>query len=62
MKSIYRGLVNKFDLKQIQQDILEDPDFIRADAEFYNEILNGVFQNLEILKSEILTYLDRPYD
>ena len=62
MKSIYRGLVNKFDLKQIQQDILEAPDFIRADAEFYNEILNGVFQNLEILKSEILTYLDRPYD
>ena len=47
MKSIYRGLVNKFDLKQIQKDIHDDPDFIRADEAFYNEILKGVFKNLE---------------
>ena len=62
MKSIYRGLVNKFDLKQIQKDIHDDPDFIRADEAFYNEILNGVFKNLETLKVEIVTYLDRSYE
>jgi N utilization substance protein B len=62
MKSIYRGLVNKFDLKQIQKDIHDDPDFIRADEAFYNEILKGVFKNLETLKVEIVTYLDRSYE
>ena len=62
MKSIYRGLVNKFDLTQIQKDIREDPDFIRADEKFYVEILKGVFKNLETLKLEITSYLDRSYE
>jgi|TARA_B100000795_G_C22763174_1_gene424522 N utilization substance protein B len=62
MKSIYRGLVNKFDLIQIQKDIREDPDFIRADEKFYVEILKGVFKNLDTLKLEIISYLDRPYE
>jgi transcription antitermination protein NusB len=62
MKSIYRGLVNKFDIKQLEKDIHDDPDFIRADEEFYNEIMKGVFKNLKSLKTEISTYLDRPYE
>ena len=62
MKSIYRGLVNSFDLTQIQKDIREDPDFIRADEKFYVEILKGVFKNLETLKLEIISYIDRSYE
>ena len=62
MKSIYRGLVNTFDLKQIQKDIRDDPDFIRAYEKFYVEILKGVFKNLETLKLEIISYIDRSYD
>ena len=62
MKSIYRGLVNTFDLAQIQKDIRDDPDFIRADEKFYVEILKGVFKNLETLKLEIISYIDRSYD
>ncbi|MFL2980316.1 MAG: transcription antitermination factor NusB [Methylophilaceae bacterium] len=62
MKSIYRGLVNQFDIKQIKKDIHDDPDFIRADEDLYNEITKGVFENFEKLKSELSTYLDRPYE
>ena len=62
MKSIYRGLVNTFDLTQIKKDIRDDPDFIRADEKFYVEILKGVFKNLETLKIEITSYLDRSYE
>jgi len=62
IKSIYRGLVNTFDLTQIQKDIRDDPDFIRADEKFYVEILKGVFKNLETLKIEITSYLDRSYE
>ena len=61
-KSIYRGLVNTFDLTQIKKDIRDDPDFIRADEKFYAEILKGVFKNLETLKIEITSYLDRSYE
>jgi N utilization substance protein B len=62
MKSIYRGLVNTFDLTQIQKDIRDDPDFIRADEKFYVEILKGVFKNIEKLKLEIISYIDRSYE
>ena len=41
MKGVYRGIVNQFDLKQIKKDILDDPDFIHADENFYNLILKG---------------------
>jgi N utilization substance protein B len=62
MKSIYSGLVNTFDLAQIQKDIRDDPDFIRADEKFYVEILKGVYKNLETLKLEIISYIDRSYE
>ena len=62
MKSIYRGLVNTFDLTQIQKDIRDDPDFIRADEKFYVEILKGVFKNIDTLKLEIISYIDRSYE
>ena len=62
MKSIYRGLVNQFDVLQIQKDIKEDQDFIRADEIFYNETFSGVVENFTSLKDEICTYLDRDYN
>ena len=62
MKSIYRGLINNFDLNQIKQDIKEDPDFQLSDETLFLRLLNGVYENFELLKAEIETYLDRKYD
>ena len=62
MKSVYRGLVNQIDITQIKKDIQEDPDFIRADQDLYEEMLTGVFKNLDSLKQEIELYIDRGYE
>ena len=62
MKSVYRGLVNQIDIIQIKKDIQEDPDFIRADQDLYEEMLSGVFKNLDSLKQEIELYIDRSYE
>ena len=62
MKSVYRGLVNQIDITQIKKDIQDDPDFIRADQDLYEEILSGVFKNIDSLKQEIESYIDRSYD
>ena len=62
MKSIYRGLVNQIDITQIKKDIQDDPDFIRADQDLYEEILSGVFKNIDSLKQEIESYIDRSYE
>ena len=59
MKSIYRGIVNQFDVSQIKKDIKDDPDFNRADEDFYNQIFVGVSENINDLQAEIQTYLDR---
>ena len=62
MKSVYRGLVNQIDITQIKKDIQEDPVFIRADQDLYEEMLSGVFKNMDSLKQEIELYIDRSYD
>ena len=62
MKSIYRGLVNQIDITQIKKDIQEDPDYIRADQKLYAEMLSGVFKNMDSLKQEIESYIDRSYE
>ena len=62
MKSVYRGLVNQIDITQIKKDIQDDPDFIRADQDLYEEILSGVFKNIDSLKQEIESYVDRSYE
>ena len=62
MKSVYRGLVNQIDITQIKKDIQDDPDFIRADKDLYEEILSGVFKNIDSLKQEIESYIDRSYE
>jgi|TARA_B110000971_G_scaffold216655_1_gene252036 N utilization substance protein B len=62
MKGVYRALVNNFDINQIKKDIQDDPDFIRADEAFYLEVMDGVFDNFDLLKKEIITYLDKSYD
>jgi len=62
MKSVYRGLVNQIDMTQIKKDIQDDPDFIRADQDLYEEILSGVFKNIDSLKQEIESYIDRSYE
>ncbi|MBT3918398.1 MAG: transcription antitermination factor NusB [Nitrosomonadales bacterium] len=62
MKSVYRGLVNQIDIKQIKKDIQEDPDYIRADQSLYEELMSGVFKNLDLLKKEIESYIDRSYE
>jgi len=62
MKSVYRGLVNQIDIKQIKKDIQEDPDYIRSDQSLYEELMSGVFKNLDLLKKEIESYIDRSYE
>jgi transcription antitermination protein NusB len=62
MKSVYRGLVNQIDITQIKKDIQDDPDFIRADQDLYEETLCGVFKNIDSLKQEIESYIDRSYE
>ena len=62
MKSIYRGIINQFDINQIKKDIKDDPDYSKADEVFYNHLFDGVIQNINELNIEISGYIDRPIE
>ena len=62
MKSIYRGIINQFDINQIKKDIKDDPDYSKADEVFYNHLVDGVLQNIAELNIEISSYIDRPIE
>ncbi|MEY3792159.1 MAG: utilization substance protein, partial [Pseudomonadota bacterium] len=46
MKSIYRGILNQFDINQIKKDIKDDPDYLKADEAFYQNLFDGVVSNM----------------
>jgi transcription antitermination protein NusB len=60
MKSIYRGILNQFDINQIKKDIKDDPDYLKADETFYQNLFDGVMSNMDQLNIEISSFIDRP--
>ena len=62
MKSIYRGILNQFDVNQIKKDIKDDPDYLKADETFYQNLFDGVMSNMDQLNSEISNFIDRPIE
>jgi N utilization substance protein B len=62
MKSIYRGILNQFDINQIKKDIKDDPDYLKADEVFYQNLFDGVMSNMDQLNSEISSFIDRPIE
>ena len=45
-----------------KKDIKDDPDFLLSDETLFLKLLNGVYEDFELLKAEIEVYLDRGYD
>ena len=62
MKSIYRGILNQFDINQIKKDIKDDPDYLKADEVFYQNLFDGVMSYMDQLNSEISNFIDRPIE
>ncbi len=59
LKAIYRRMMNDSDIKQILLDMHDDPDYIKADEVYFKQLLNGVFDNLASIDSQITTFIDR---
>ena len=62
MKSIYRGILNQFDINQIKKDIKDDPDYLKADEVFYHQLFDGIMNNMDQLNNEISSFIDRPIE
>jgi transcription antitermination protein NusB len=59
LKAVYRGLLNESTMRQVLVDMLDDPDYLKADEAYFKQLLQGVSAHLEALDTEILRFIDR---
>lgn len=60
LKALYRGMLNKTDLTPVFKDMLDDPDYRKADEAYFKELLNNVSAKLTDVDEQIATFVDRP--
>ena len=60
LKGIYRSFLNQSDLRLIRRELADDPDFDRADEDYFRQLLEGVSDNIAGLDQRIAEFIDRP--
>ena len=60
LKGIYRSFLNQSDLRLIRRELADDPDFERADEDYFRQLLEGVSDHLAELDQRIAAFIDRP--
>ncbi|MBC7787470.1 MAG: transcription antitermination factor NusB [Methylophilaceae bacterium] len=59
LKAVYSSLLNQSDLKQVFRDMLEDPEYKKADEAYFKQLLQGVIQYKAELDERIAVFIDR---
>jgi N utilization substance protein B len=59
LKGIYRNFMNQSELRQIQRDMADDPDFGRADEDYFYQLLEGVSKHMAELDNRLAALVDR---
>ena len=59
LKGIYRNFMNQSELPQIQRDMADDPDFGRADEDYFRQLLEGVSKHMTELDGRLASLIDR---
>ena len=59
LKAVYRGMINAGEIKQIILDAQDDPEYNKADEEYFKHLLEGVTGKIKELDQQISTFIDR---
>ncbi len=60
LKAIYQNFVSPKKLSQLIIELDEDPDFSKADENYFHQLLEGVYEKLSELDTRIGAFIDRP--
>ena len=58
----FMSVLEVLGISQIKKDIKDDPDYLKADEVFYQNLFDGVMSNMDQLNSEISNFIDRPIE
>lgn len=59
LKAVYRGMLNQSELGPIFRDMIEDPDYNKADEAYFRQLLEAVTSNVEALDAKMANFIDR---
>lgn len=60
LKAVYRGMLNQSVLASIFRDMVEDPDYKKADEAYFKHLLEAVTEHVEELDKNLANFIDRP--
>lgn len=60
LKALYRGMLNKTDLTPVFKDMLDDPDYRKADEVYFKTLLQNVSEKLDDIDAQVGNFVDRP--
>jgi transcription antitermination protein NusB len=59
LKAVYRGMLNTSEMKEIILDAQEDPEYNKADEDYFKSLLVGVSGKIPELDHQISIFIDR---
>lgn len=59
LKALYRGMFNPTDLAPVFKDMLDDPDYRKADEAYFKTLLKNVSEQLEAIDGKLQAFVDR---
>lgn len=60
LKALYRHGMNASEIKQLRFDSLDDPDYNKADEEYFKHLLTGVIEHTVEIDAMVSQFIDRP--
>lgn len=60
LKAVYRGMLNQSELSQIFRDMVDDPDYNKADEAYFKQLLESVTKHLDAIDARLVNFVDRP--
>lgn len=62
LKAVYRGMLNQSELSQVFRDMVDDPDYNKADEAYFKQLLETVTQRLDEIDAQLVNFVDRPIE
>ena len=59
LKALYRGMFNPMDLAPVFKDMLDDPDYRKADESYFKALLENVSSHLDEIDGQLQPHIDR---
>lgn len=59
LKAVYRGMLNQSEMSAVYRDMVDDPDYAKADEAYFKHLLEAVGVHATELDEKMAAYIDR---